>query len=95
MATALDPRFRLIVSEKQVATAKQEMLAKLAEIGVTRRGSPMDHGGESSTGNRSSNGEQAEPPLKRFKHHLSAIVRERKKAKKRKVNAHQFLKLWK
>ena len=84
ISTALDPRFRVLLSKEQIAAAKQVILAKLRELREAREASPMDVGeGESSNG---STGGELEPPLKCFKH-LSAIVKERKKEEKHKEKA--------
>ena len=80
IATALDPRFRLVLSEEQKEAGKQAILAKLRELREANEDSPMDVG-ECASSNGSTGGE-LQPPLKRFKH-LSAVVKERKREEKR------------
>ena len=83
VATALDPRFRLLLSEEQIAAAKKTILDKLCEL-REREDSPMDDEDAAQCSN-GSNGE-LQPPLKRFKH-LTAIVKEKRKEEKRKEKA--------
>ena len=91
ITTALDPRFRVLLSKEQIAAAKQVILAKLRELREEREASPMEVGeGESSNGSTSG---ELQPPLKRFKH-LSAIVKERKKEEKHKEKAEPLYLKW-
>lgn len=51
ISTALDPRFRVLLSKEQIAAAKQVILAKLRELREAREASPIYVGeGESSNG---------------------------------------------